>query len=145
MNQCPGIAPHWSEAIAAKDEFHWSQKILKSQTRECCDYSMLSICLLLFHVIPFTALVLVPTRELALQTSQICKELGKHMGVKVMVTTGGTGLKDDIMRLYQLGESDSLGSVQFKTMILRIEIPVVSSTSVVLFEAFRRIFSFFNR
>lgn len=47
------------------------------------------------------ALVLVPTRELALQTSQICKELSKHMNVKVMVTLGGTGLKDDIMRLYQ--------------------------------------------
>eukprot|EP00793_Prasinoderma_coloniale_P004709 PRCOL_00000470-RA len=46
------------------------------------------------------ALVLVPTRELALQTSQVCKELSKHMGVEIMVTTGGTSLKDDIMRLY---------------------------------------------
>lgn len=45
-------------------------------------------------------LVLVPTRELALQTSQVCKELGKHMNVQVMVSTGGTSLKDDIMRLY---------------------------------------------
>ncbi|EJU02445.1 DEAD-domain-containing protein [Dacryopinax primogenitus] len=45
------------------------------------------------------ALILVPTRELALQTSQICKQLGKHMGIKVMVTTGGTTLRDDIMRL----------------------------------------------
>lgn len=45
-------------------------------------------------------LLLVPTRELALQTSQVCRELGKHMGVQVMVTTGGTTLKDDIMRLY---------------------------------------------
>jgi ATP-dependent RNA helicase DDX6/DHH1 len=42
----------------------------------------------------------VPTRELALQTAQVCKELGKHLGVEVMVTTGGTSLKDDIMRLY---------------------------------------------
>lgn len=47
------------------------------------------------------ALILVPTRELALQTSQVCKELGKHLGVEVMVTTGGTLLKDDIMRLHQ--------------------------------------------
>lgn len=46
------------------------------------------------------ALVIVPTRELALQTSQICIELGKHLECKVMVTTGGTNLKDDIMRLY---------------------------------------------
>ncbi|XP_039137701.1 DEAD-box ATP-dependent RNA helicase 8 [Dioscorea cayenensis subsp. rotundata] len=45
--------------------------------------------------------ILVPTRELALQTSQVCKELGKHLQVQVMVTTGGTSLKDDIMRLYQ--------------------------------------------
>eukprot|EP01119_Soliformovum_irregulare_P011026 TRINITY_DN2732_c0_g1_i1.p1 TRINITY_DN2732_c0_g1~~TRINITY_DN2732_c0_g1_i1.p1 ORF type:complete len:452 (-),score=146.64 TRINITY_DN2732_c0_g1_i1:137-1492(-) len=44
--------------------------------------------------------ILVPTRELALQTSQVCKELGKHMNVQVMVTTGGTSLKDDIVRLY---------------------------------------------
>ena len=47
------------------------------------------------------ALLLVPTRELALQTSQVCKELGKHLaGLQVMVTTGGTQLKDDIMRLH---------------------------------------------
>ena len=45
-------------------------------------------------------MILVPTRELALQTSQVCKELGKHLGVEVMVTTGGTSLRDDIMRLY---------------------------------------------
>lgn len=45
--------------------------------------------------------ILVPTRELALQTSQVCKELGKHLNIEVMVTTGGTSLKDDIMRLYQ--------------------------------------------
>jgi len=45
-------------------------------------------------------LVLVPTRELALQTSQVCKELGKYINIQVMVSTGGTSLKDDIMRLY---------------------------------------------
>merc|ERR1719436_57098 len=44
-------------------------------------------------------LILVPTRELALQTSQIAIELAKHLKIKVMVTTGGTNLKDDIMRL----------------------------------------------
>lgn len=46
------------------------------------------------------ALILVPTRELALQTAQVCKELGKHTDIQVMVTTGGTNLKDDIMRLH---------------------------------------------
>ena len=52
----------------------------------------------------FSAMVIVPTRELALQTSQICIELSKHLGIKVMVTTGGTNLKDDIMRLYEPGQ-----------------------------------------
>lgn len=44
-------------------------------------------------------LMLVPTRELALQTSAIVKEICKHMDVQVMVSTGGTNLRDDIMRL----------------------------------------------
>jgi len=44
-------------------------------------------------------MVIVPTRALALQTSQICVELSKHLALKVMVTRGGTDLKDDIMRL----------------------------------------------
>jgi ATP-dependent RNA helicase DDX6/DHH1 len=48
------------------------------------------------------ALLLVPTRELALQTSQVCKNLGKHMNTQVMVTTGGTTLKDDILRLSEI-------------------------------------------
>ncbi|KAJ4904308.1 DEAD-box ATP-dependent RNA helicase 6 [Raphanus sativus] len=47
------------------------------------------------------AVILVPTRELALQTSQVCKELSKYLNIEVMVTTGGTSLRDDIMRLYQ--------------------------------------------
>jgi ATP-dependent RNA helicase DDX6/DHH1 len=48
------------------------------------------------------ALILVPTRELALQTSAVCKELGKYIsGLEVMVTTGGTSLRDDIIRLEQ--------------------------------------------
>lgn len=44
---------------------------------------------------------LVPTRELALQNSSVCKELGKYMNVEVMATMGGTSLKDDILRLYK--------------------------------------------
>uniref|UniRef100_A0A672RL69 RNA helicase n=1 Tax=Sinocyclocheilus grahami TaxID=75366 RepID=A0A672RL69_SINGR len=46
------------------------------------------------------AVVIVPTRELALQVSQISIQISKHLGgVKVMATTGGTNLRDDIMRL----------------------------------------------
>ena len=50
-----------------------------------------------------TALIVVPTRELALQTSQICIELAKHLDIRIMVTTGGTDLKDDIMRIFGKG------------------------------------------
>jgi len=45
-------------------------------------------------------LMLVPTRELALQTSAIVKEISKHLNTEVMVSTGGTNLRDDIIRLY---------------------------------------------
>jgi len=47
------------------------------------------------------ALVIVPTRELALQTSAICTELSRHIGLQIMVTLGGTNVKDDILRLYK--------------------------------------------
>ena len=46
------------------------------------------------------SLILVPTRELAMQTSAVIRELVKHMKISCMITTGGTNLKDDIMRLY---------------------------------------------
>jgi len=54
-----------------------------------------------------TALIVVPTRELALQTSQICIELAKHLDIRIMVTTGGTDLKDDIMRIFGKGMMQS--------------------------------------
>jgi ATP-dependent RNA helicase DDX6/DHH1 len=56
-----------------------------------------------FNIDLRVALLLVPTRELALQTAQVCKLLGKHMNVQVMTTTGGTSLKDDIIRLESPG------------------------------------------
>ena len=48
------------------------------------------------------AIILVPTRELALQTSAICMELSKHINLRVMVTTGGTSLREDISRLQEV-------------------------------------------
>ncbi|KAK8795536.1 hypothetical protein WA158_000193 [Blastocystis sp. Blastoise] len=46
------------------------------------------------------ALILVPTRELALQTSLLVRELGKYLKIECMVTLGGTSLREDILRLY---------------------------------------------
>ena len=47
------------------------------------------------------ALVLVPTRELAMQTRNFIYDLGKHKKIQVMVTTGGNPVKEDIYRLYK--------------------------------------------
>jgi len=43
--------------------------------------------------------VLTPTRELALQTSGVLIKLAKHMPIKIMASTGGMNLKEDILRL----------------------------------------------
>ena len=45
------------------------------------------------------SLILVPTRELALQTSFTIKEIGKYLNAQCMVSTGGTNFKEDILRL----------------------------------------------
>ncbi|KAL0219867.1 hypothetical protein P9112_005520 [Eukaryota sp. TZLM1-RC] len=48
------------------------------------------------------AVVLVPTRELALQTSEVARKLATFMeGVQIMVCTGGTSVRDDVIRLRQ--------------------------------------------
>ena len=64
-------------------------------------YLRTNIVTVLTVFIFYTAMILVPTRELALQTSQVCKELSKYLNIQVMVTTGGTSLRDDIKRLHQ--------------------------------------------
>ncbi|XP_063702801.1 ATP-dependent RNA helicase me31b isoform X2 [Culicoides brevitarsis] len=111
------------------------------------------------------ALIIVPTRELALQTSQICIELAKHMEIRVMVTTGGTNLKDDIMRIYQkvqviiatpgrildlmdkdvanmsncrilvLDEADKLLSQDFKGMLDHVILKLPRERQILLFSA----------
>lgn len=44
-------------------------------------------------------LILVPTRELALQTERVIKEIAHFTKIKTMVSTGGTSVKDDILKL----------------------------------------------
>jgi len=46
------------------------------------------------------SLILVPTRELALQVSSVVKDLGKYLKVESMVSTGGTFFRDDVIRLH---------------------------------------------
>jgi len=110
-------------------------------------------------------MIIVPTRELALQTSQIAIEVSKHLGIKVMVTTGGTNLKDDIMRIYEkvhlvvatpgrildlmekqvanvskckmlvLDEADKLLSQDFKGMLDRVISHLPPSRQILLYSA----------
>jgi ATP-dependent RNA helicase DDX6/DHH1 len=45
--------------------------------------------------------VLVPARELAMQTSLVIKTLSKHKKLECMVSTGGTLVREDFYRLSQ--------------------------------------------
>jgi ATP-dependent RNA helicase DDX6/DHH1 len=45
------------------------------------------------------SIVLVPTRELALQVSKVCRRISKFMDIDVMPTYGGTNLYEDILRI----------------------------------------------
>ncbi|XP_078467731.1 ATP-dependent RNA helicase DDX54-like [Lampetra planeri] len=47
------------------------------------------------------ALVLSPTRELALQTSKFTKELGKHTGLKTALILGGDRMEDQFAALHE--------------------------------------------
>ena len=100
-------------------------------------------------------LVLVPTRELALQTAHVIKELSKHKGVIVMVSTGGNPVKEDIFRLYQpiidlaskniaklehckmlvLDEVDKLLSDDFKIIVAKIIELMPEDKQISLFSA----------
>ncbi|KZS09207.1 ATP-dependent RNA Helicase me31b [Daphnia magna] len=95
---------------------------------------------------PIQALIVVTTRELALQTSQICIELVKHLDIRIMVTTGGIDLKDDIMRIFGkavmdrckvivLDEADKLLSQDFMDMLDRIISFLPSKRQMLLYSA----------
>ena len=47
------------------------------------------------------SLVITPTRELAMQTSLVIKNLSKHIKIECMVSTGGTLVREDFYRLSQ--------------------------------------------
>jgi len=72
----------------------------KNGTGKTCAYVIPIVNKINTAVNKIQAVILVPTRELALQTSLVVKEIGKFLNVQSMVSTGGTLVKDDIMRLY---------------------------------------------
>ena len=111
------------------------------------------------------ALILVPTRELALQTSAVIRDLTKFMKLNCIVSTGGTNLRDDIMRLkksvhvvvatpgrildlahkniakldkctyFVLDEADKLLSEEFQKVINKIMSFMASKKQILLFSA----------
>lgn len=63
-----------------------------------------AFCLCLLQAVDSTkretqALVLSPTRELAVQTQDLCTNLGHFMGVSAYACVGGKSMQDDIRRL----------------------------------------------
>eukprot|EP00038_Savillea_parva_P008386 m.176597 g.176597 ORF g.176597 m.176597 type:complete len:422 (+) comp14202_c0_seq1:82-1347(+) len=111
------------------------------------------------------AIVMVPSRELALQTAGIAKEMSKYLKIQVMTTTGGTRLQDDIVRLYDpvhlivctpgrildliekgvakvdkcgifvLDEADKLLSMDFKNLLNDIISRLAKKRQIMLFSA----------
>jgi ATP-dependent RNA helicase DDX6/DHH1 len=109
--------------------------------------------------------VLVPTRELAMQTSFVIKEIGKHKKIECMVSTGGTSVKEDVYRLHQtvhiivatpgrildlasrgvavldhcqvlvLDEVDKLLSIDFKQIVAKIIEIMPKEKQIMLFSA----------
>ncbi|KAJ8919511.1 hypothetical protein NQ315_002132 [Exocentrus adspersus] len=94
------------------------------------------------------ALIIVPTRELALQTSQICIELAKHLDVRVMkvqviIATPGRIL--DLMekgvavmdqcKILVLDEADKLLSQDFKGMLDTVIKNLPEERQILLFSA----------
>ncbi|KAG7246517.1 hypothetical protein CRUP_006769, partial [Coryphaenoides rupestris] len=47
------------------------------------------------------ALILTPTRELALQTMKFTKELGRFTGLKIALILGGDGMEDQFAALHE--------------------------------------------
>jgi ATP-dependent RNA helicase DDX6/DHH1 len=88
---------------------------------------------------------LVPTRELALQTSQICIEMGKHCNLQVMATTGGTDLRDDILRLDKPVHVIVATPGRILDLITKDIAKVQSCNMVVLDEADKLLSDFFKR
>jgi len=91
------------------------------------------------------ALILVPTRELALQTSQICIEMGKHCNLQVMATTGGTDLRDDILRLDKPVHVIVATPGRILDLITKDIAKVQTCNMVVLDEADKLLSDFFKR
>lgn len=46
-----------------------------------------------------TAVIMTPTRELALQITKECKKFSKTLGLRVVCVYGGTGISEQVKRL----------------------------------------------
>lgn len=44
----------------------------------------------------FTAVIMTPTRELALQITKECKKFSKPLGLRVVCVYGGTGISEQV-------------------------------------------------
>lgn len=47
----------------------------------------------------FSAVIMTPTRELALQITKECKKFSKTLGLRVVCVYGGTGISEQVVRI----------------------------------------------
>lgn len=93
------------------------------------------------------SLILVPTRELALQTSGIIRELGRYLNVRCEAVTGGTNVKEDIRRIRENNPVQVLIGTPGRVydLVLKKAIDLSECRMLVLDEADKLISSDFNK
>jgi ATP-dependent RNA helicase DDX6/DHH1 len=72
------------------------------------------------------ALIVVPTRELALQPAATIKQLAAHMDIGVVVATGGTEVREDVLRL-RSGNAQIIVATPGRINDLASRLPILDS------------------
>lgn len=59
----------------------------------------------------FSAVIMTPTRELALQITKECKKFSKTLGLRVVCVYGGTGISEQVCRTHAWLVKECLGFI----------------------------------
>uniref|UniRef100_A0A8C5ACT8 Probable ATP-dependent RNA helicase DDX46 n=1 Tax=Gadus morhua TaxID=8049 RepID=A0A8C5ACT8_GADMO len=88
------------------------------------------------------ALIMTPTRELALQIAKECKKFSKTLNLRVVCVYGGTGISEQVQHLFRLrttyvvvDEADRMFDMGFEPQVMRIVDNVRPDRQTVMFSA----------
>lgn len=59
----------------------------------------------------FSAVIMTPTRELALQITKECKKFSKTLGLRVVCVYGGTGISEQVCKTHACLVKECLGFI----------------------------------